>query len=537
MVRRMHSRGSRSASVDADGVHLPRGWDGVLEVAFDGRRIWSVRPDRYPVDARGLRHLGWPETVRQRLDGVADVAVRDHLSQDVLFAQTVAFGSGQGRVEFTNATGDLLEVNKWGYLAKSFSSQSRAAVDALLDGVEVVLAALRDDLALDAFLSYGMLLGAVREGKLIGHDGDADISYVSAYAHPSDVLREGFRVERHFRDLGWRVKRVNGGFLQLFVPTPSGAWINIDIYSCAFIEGCFYQVGEIRAAIPREKVLPPSEVVLEGRAFPAPADPGLLLELSYGAGWRVPDPSFEFATPRAVTRRLDGWWGGYAVQSGAWTHFRRGAGEKVVPRAPSPFARWVHEQETDRDDPARLVVDVGCGNGRDTVFFARQGLDAIGLDYTEIALRQSRRLARRRLRRSAGPGRAGFGRLDLGDLRATLTTGAQLARDRGPAVVYARFLLSSLDDASRRRLWRLASMTLRAGGRLYLEFRTPGDRYLPHHFPDRGRRFLDPALVRSEIEAAGGSVVHEETGRGLARFEDEDPQVCRMVGVWTACTG
>jgi SAM-dependent methyltransferase len=520
--------------IDLDGVHLPAAWTGVLEVAFDGRRIWPIRPERHPVGPDGRRHIAWPADVLDRLDGVAEVAVRHFDSGEVCWSGTVAFGSGTGRIDFTNAAGDLLEVNKWGHLAKSFASTSDETRGLLLEGVERVLTALRDEIGVPAFISYGMLLGAVREGRLIGHDGDADVSYVSRHDHPTDVLREAFEVERYFRRLGWRTARVHGGFLQVFVPTPSGAWINIDIYSCAFIDGNFYQVGEIMAPLPRGHVLPPSEVTLEGHTLPAPARPERILELSYGPGWRVPDPSFTFSTPRQVARRFHGWWGGYRVRGSHWTAFHNGPGRRLVPRQPSAFALWVHARESALGEPAPRLVDVGCGNGRDAVFFARQGYEVLGFDYSDVALRQSRRLARRRIRNAERRDSTRFERIDLGDLRQTLIAGSVLARDSRPVAMYARFLLSALEDPSRRRLWRMASMALRGGGRLYLEFRTPKDAGPTHRFPAAHRRFVDPRQVRREIEAAGGTVEYAEQGRGRARFEDEDPYLCRMVARWTA---
>ena len=61
---------------------------------------------------------------------------------------------------------------------------------------------LRDKAGVPAFICYGTLLGAVRNGKLIGHDNDIDIAYVSEHPHPVDVVREGYRVERVLRDDG-----------------------------------------------------------------------------------------------------------------------------------------------------------------------------------------------------------------------------------------------------------------------------------------------------------------------------------------------
>ena len=123
--------------------------------------------------------------------------------------------------------------------------------------------------------------------------------------------------------------------------------------------------------------------------------------------------------------------------------------------------------------------------------------------------------------------------INLYDAREVMTLGVRLSRLDTPADLYARFVLHALEDLGRENLWRLASMGLRNGGHLFLEFRTEQDRGRPHVFQQAGRRYLDPAAVTAEIEAHGGRVVHQETGTGLAPFKTEDPHVARIVAAWS----
>ncbi len=57
---------------------------------------------------------------------------------------------------------------------------------------------------------------------------------------------------------------------------------------------------------------------------------------------------------------------------------------------PSPFAREVSELLP----PAARVLDLGCGEGRDSVFFAAQGFEVTGVDASVAGLRKAERLAR-----------------------------------------------------------------------------------------------------------------------------------------------
>jgi hypothetical protein len=43
---------------------------------------------------------------------------------------------------------------------------------------------------------------------------------------------------------------------------------------------------------------------------------------------------------------------------------------------------------------------------------------------------------------------------------------------------------------------------------------------------------VSPEVVAAEIVEHGGTVVHQETGTGLAVYKHEDPLVCRLVATW-----
>lgn len=48
---------------------------------------------------------------------------------------------------------------------------------------------------------------------------------------------------------------------------------------------------------------------------------------------------------------------------------------------PSLFARWVLEQvETDKK-----IVDMGCGNGRDSIYFMENGMQVYAVDASDVA--------------------------------------------------------------------------------------------------------------------------------------------------------
>ena len=407
--------------------------------------------------------------------------------------------------------GHPVALDKGGHLQRMFARTDPALTEDVLDSLEQVLHDLREVCGLDAFLAFGCLLGAVRDGHVIGHDCDADVSYLSRHTHPFDVIRENKRAADTMESLGWRITRMSAGDFKIWTRPGGGRRVGIDVFAAFHVDGTFYMVPSVTGELARSALLPVGEVTLEGRRFVAPAWPEALLEATYGPSWQVPDPSFEFDPSRATLRRLNGWLRNNRKHLRQWNDFYRSRSSDRVPTTPTPFAAWV----SDRLELRQHVLDVGCGNGRDSVHFAEQGHRVTALDGTQQARRHTRRLAAQhcvdvRLRE-----------LNLNDLHSTLVSGARFAHRKRPPQIYARFLLDAVEEDTRDNFFRWAQMIQRRGGLTFLEFRTWRGALRAKALPFRYRSLLAPDRVVAEIERYGGSVVHREEGRAGTLRERE----------------
>ncbi|MGN0063788.1 MAG: class I SAM-dependent methyltransferase [Nocardioides sp.] len=518
---------SEAGAFEVDDAGVVVGGDhGPLVLSVDGQYVWSFTPARDgQVHRRGVL-VEWPVVLRRFLDGRGTVTIAEAASGEVLYEAEVALGDGVGPLRIVDGSGHPLSVDKVGHLTRSFADTDESVRLEILRGTQRALSDLREGCGVEAYLNYGALLGAVRDGAMIAHDSDTDVCYVSDTESPADLIAESYRIEREMLRRGWKLIRMSGGDIKLLLPLSDGRQCHIDIFVAFWQFGVFYQLGNRSGHLPREAVLPVSTIELHGHEFPAPADPEAMLAFIYGEGWRVPDPSFTYRDPRDGVRRLDGWLRGFRTHMGRWSEFHSGPGRQHRKRR-SDFARWVRDQI----GPDTPIADIGAGAGKDASWWARQGHTVRAYEFSLAGRARITRLAARE-GIDLGPYK-----LTLGETRSVLANGADLARN--PHHLTARLLLGCLDDAERANFWRLARLSLRGTGRaLFLEFSARGTGLVPReqlHDPQPSHlvRRLDVRHVRREIEEAGGRIEHIEVGPGTDVTDTPDPSVCRMRVTWT----
>lgn len=519
-MRRAHASTQFSvARIDGDGVWASGGAEGVYDVLFDGRRIWSFwfLRDSLEADDPGIdRVVRWPRTMRPYLDGRAHVTVREHVDETVVFDDVIQFGDSDQAIDVVDSDGRPLATDKTGELHRVFAGGDPRDREALLDTIEDVLEGLRE-IGVEAFPAYGTLLGAVRNGALIGHDSDADLAYVSALTDPVDLIRESYRIDRQLRDRGYSVQRHSGFAMKIYVEEEDGSERGLDVFGGAHIDGTLYVMGEISAEFDRERVYPLGTCTLEGRTLPAPADADGWLEITYGPNWRVPDPAFHFGTPGSTRRRFDGWFRGTRRFRDDWDGYWKR--DSVEPSGePSAFARWVSERTP--DDTA--IVDIGSGLGADVRWHAANGRRAIGLDFSHSA----QRYAQKRAEHDGSA--AEFEPLNLCDMRSVLGVGAWVSRMAGKRAITGRLLVCSLDRRVRRNFWRLCSMVSRDGSRVYLQVVDP-HQHAALGLPKRLLRPVTVDTILEEIAKSGGRVLEHET---IEPDSDEQPRYTQLVVTW-----
>ncbi len=360
---------------------------------------------------------------------------------------------------------------------------------------------------IEPFLAYGTLLGAVREGKLIGHDSDADLGYVSRHTPPGrrdpGVVRAAARVWPTWatRSPATAASRSRSTSMEA-----DGSIRGLDVFGGFLSRGRLpLPDGRDRYAVRARLDLPARHHHARGpRAARRRPTPTRFLTATYGPSWRVPDPAYMFETPR-----------GHPAPA-----------QRLVPRHPRQ-ARGVgpHATPARRSsrtwNPARSPA--GCGARRpacrstSSTSAAARGVDALlvrpaGRARDRPGLRAAGQQGRRRTRRGAGRGRWSSGDMNLCELRSVL--GRQRA-----AGARARAARSSSPATSPTRPTRSGGATCGGPARRWPARRRPVLPGVPRRAaatgdPFAGRnhlRTLPVELVTEELEGRGATVIAQRT--------------------------
>lgn len=189
----------------------------------------------------------------------------------------------------------------------------------------------------------------------------------------------------------------------------------------------------------------------------------------------------------------------------------------VCAQEPSPFAQYVATLV----EPGREMVELGCGNGRDAVFFAARGLRITALDMSQEAIAQ---LQRRNLSNV---------QFLCGDF-----VNSDVHRPDSFDYAYSRFTLHSINRNQEQVLLSNLFRGLRAGGKLFIEVRGVNDPLFgkgkqvernAFFYDNHYRRFIVLDELVESLERHGFRVEYAQERTGFAPYGNDDPPVIRVV--------
>jgi SAM-dependent methyltransferase len=370
------------------------------------------------------------------------------------------------------------------------------------------------------FALYGTLLGAVREGDFIGHDHDVDMGVISSSSDPLNAAEMISEIATILIFHGYDVRHEN---VCLWV-TDKNSGVKIDVYHLYFDNSEVLQLlWGVCGTVPYKKsdFTGYEAVSIGGRRIRSVSNPERLLEWTYGPNWRIPNPGHSWARDRLSKGK-----GGRPSREQSAAVYWANHYTHHALQYPSSFGEFVCSGAL----AGRSVIDIGCGNGRDTLLFTGSRTCVIAIDSSDHAIRACDRLVKSR------PRLASFRSICADVLsEGVLEDAANDARKRargGRITFYGRFLLHALNPDERKLFFDLLNKTSQKGDIAAFEFRSLEDEKLKkQHRYYGGRFFVDSGEITSNLLKNGWRVLVEASGTGFSPYYSEDPYLARVVAV------
>ncbi len=172
------------------------------------------------------------------------------------------------------------------------------------------------------------------------------------------------------------------------------------------------------------------------------------------------------------------------------------------------------------------LVELGSGNGRDSLYFASKGCKVTSMDLSHEAIAQSNKVAE-----SQSLNGICFYQGDLTSEKDISKTIDHARKSNGGKKItfYSRFVMHSLDDEQEQAFLNVLGNCVDVGEQVYFEFRSSEDAALDKHYGGHFRRYVDTNTFKDRLNAAGFNIEYKIIGQGMAKYKEEDPFVARII--------
>ncbi len=151
---------------------------------------------------------------------------------------------------------------------------------------------------LDVFLTWGTLLGAVREGDFIHYDIDVDLAYLSQQTTDYEISEEHELIVRVLDQSGFPVQRNSKGQIHVKVKPETiesdSPIFNLDLWTTWIRNNKFFHYPDIKGEIAANALLPLKRQHFRNELFWVPANYDQVLTQFYGTNWRIPDKDYKW---------------------------------------------------------------------------------------------------------------------------------------------------------------------------------------------------------------------------------------------------
>lgn len=183
---------------------------------------------------------------------------------------------------------------------------------------------------------------------------------------------------------------------------------------------------------------------------------------------------------------------------------------------PSPFAKYVLSKYKKK---LQKVYEIGCGNGRDAIFFNKKKINFIGIDKSKNIIKKNK---------------LNFSKFNTKFICGDFCNFFK-KKISETFCVYSRFTWHSINYKQEKKLLNYLNKQKKLDY-LFIETRTINDELYnqgkkigEHEFiTTHYRRFIDSKILKKKL-LKNFKIIYFKEGKNLAKFKNENPCVLRLI--------
>ena len=186
----------------------------------------------------------------------------------------------------------------------------------------------------------------------------------------------------------------------------------------------------------------------------------------------------------------------------------------------SSFARFILNYV--KGTKKKSLVDIGCGNGRDSIFFFKKGFNVTGLDISKTAIKKNSLISNKNL---------SFYVFDI----------EKNTSSKKFDFIYSRFFIHALSETGENKFINLINKIKKKNTLIFLEFRNSKDEIFNkfknkkhNNFINFGnghyRRVIDTKkFISNFIKKTNSKIIYCKSSKNLSIVKKDNPNLSRLI--------
>ena len=202
-----------------------------------------------------------------------------------------------------------------------------------------------------------------------------------------------------------------------------------------------------------------------------------------------------------------------------WTEYYA---KNSKPTDSSTFAEFI----LPKLDKNKNLIGLGCGNGRDSIYFVQNNLKVVAVDQVQCEIDY--------LNENHKEENIIFVADDFTNLD---NTKHEIINETDFDYIYSRFTFHSINEKKENRTLDWIEKNLSEGGYFLLEARSINDPMFKQgnalseneNFTNHYRRYMDLDVITDKLESRNFEIIYKIEDNNLAVYKDDNPYVIRII--------